>query len=271
MNINRIPMSKNHEAKKMESIDFHIENNVAHACINRPKQLNALNKTVLTELKSAIEKATEEKCSVFVLSGIGDRAFVAGADIKEMSALNEAEASKFSELGQRITRDLEEASFITIGKIRGYALGGGCELAMACDILIASNDAKFGQPEVDLGLIAGFGGTQRLIKRVGLPVAMHVLCGGKILSADEAFKLGLISELTTPENLESAVSKTIKKILYSGPNAIQKTKKLIRAFHDHRLDEGLMEEKTIFSKCFSDNESKIGMEAFLNKKKPNFN
>lgn len=251
-----------------ENLIVEEKDQVVRVVINREKVLNALNLDVLKELQKAI--AASNSARVFVIEGAGEKAFVAGADISQMSKLSTEEALAFSRLGQKVFKSLEEANFISIAKVDGYALGGGCELAMACDMILASNKSVFGQPEVDLGLIAGFGGTQRLVKRIGLPKAMHILVGGKKLTAEEAFTAGLICEVCDSEQLEERTLKLSASILRAGPRAVIETKKLLQKALETPLENGLSQEAATFANCFAGEQAREGMLAFLEKRKASF-
>ncbi len=247
------------------------EGDVTTVTVNRPNVLNALSETVMKELTHLLDDAEANRgLRALVLTGAGDKAFIAGADIAAMQSLTPVQALRFARLGQDLTVKLEEAPFITIAKVNGYALGGGCEMAMACDIVVASETSVFGQPEVDLGLIPGFGGTQRLARRVGLPLAMEMLCAGRKLNGKEAFTLGLASTVVPAAELEEAVAKVIKGILKAAPNAIAETKRLARSSLEHPLAGGLSSEATAFATCFAGEESKEGIQAFLEKRKAKF-
>ncbi|MFW7377380.1 MAG: enoyl-CoA hydratase/isomerase family protein [Oligoflexus sp.] len=243
---------------------------IMRVTINRPKVLNALNLQVITELEEALEAAIKHKLRVLVIEGAGDKAFVAGADIAQMLDLSSDDALRFARQGQRLTQALEEAPLITIAKVQGYALGGGCELAMACDLLIAAESSIFGQPEVDLGLIPGFGGTQRLVKRVGLPLASAILYGGRKLTGRDAFHCGLVSDVAPKEELETSIQSLIKAVLKAGPQAIVETKRLARMALDIPLNNGLAAEATAFANCFARPESREGIQAFLEKRAARF-
>jgi len=241
--------------------------------INRPEALNALNPDVLDELEGVLlEEIDPIDHRVVVLEGSGDKAFVAGADIAGMQEMDAEEALEFAYLGQSITTILESLPQVVIAKVKGFALGGGCELAMACDLVIAGKSAKFGQPEVNLGLIPGFGGTQRLIRRVGLPIAMDMLLTGRgrTLSGEEALQAGLISRLVDDQLLDQEVDKVVDAILKTGPSAIDATKRLARQALSVPLDIGLSHEAHSFALCFTREESKEGMGAFLGKRTPKF-
>jgi enoyl-CoA hydratase len=187
-----------HASPAFETLVVAANGPVCRIKINRPKALNALNATVLAEIEQVLFSVMDPAATrVVVLEGEGDRAFVAGADIAAMRDMQAPEAREFARHGQLLTKALESLTQVTIAKVQGFALGGGCELAMACDIIIAAKSAKFGQPEVNLGIIPGFGGTQRLVRRVGLPVAMDMLLSGRArtLSGTEAHQLGLVSRV----------------------------------------------------------------------------
>lgn len=254
----------------METVTYTFSDHVATLTISRAKQLNALNSQVLADLSSGLDKASSDGARVVVLRGEGDKSFVAGADIKQMADLGPDQAAAFCKIGQDLTTKIEKMTAVTIAAVQGFALGGGCELAMACDMVIASEKALFGQPEVDLGLVAGFGGTQRLVQRVGLPLAMAMLCAGRKLKGAEAFTAGLVSEVVPPDQLDAAVSKAVANIVAAGPKAVAASKALVRARHDALLQEGLDQERERFASCFSNGEGAIGMKAFIDRSTPNF-
>jgi enoyl-CoA hydratase len=248
-----------------------VDGAVTHVTINRPEALNALNQQVLNELQTALDVASADQAMrAMVLEGAGDRAFVAGADISAMSSMSTDEALAFARSGQRLTRAMEQSPLIIIAKVQGFALGGGCELAMACDIVVASKKAKFAQPEVGLGLVPGFGGTQRLTRRVGLPAALDMLVAGRNLTGDEAFTLGLVSRVTEPERLGEEVGLVLRNIMKHGPHALRETKRLSREAYSMNLDAGLASEATAFAACFGRGESKDGLTAFLEKRKASY-
>jgi enoyl-CoA hydratase len=241
--------------------------------INRPDAMNALNETVLDEIEEALlEDFDADEHRVIVFEGAGEKAFVAGADISGMKEMRPDDAHEFASLGQSITSIIETLPVVTIAKVRGFALGGGCELAMACDLVIAGKSAKFGQPEVNLGIIAGFGGTQRLVKRVGLHVALDMLLTGRgrMLSGDEAFQLGLASRVIDDDKLDTEIDKIVDAITKTGPQAVADTKRLVREAQHMSLDAGLSAEASAFALCFAREESKEGIEAFLAKRAPKF-
>ncbi len=239
--------------------------------INRPKVLNALNTQVIQELRHAINsKIMGSEARVVVLTGAGDKAFVAGADIAGMREMTSEQALEFARRGQDLTRALESLNQVTVARVNGFALGGGCELAMACDIVIAARDAKFGQPEVNLGLIPGFGGTQRLVRRVGLAAGLDMLLTSRTITADEALQIGLISRVTDRAQLDEEVRAVVNGVLKAAPSAISEAKRLAREAYTLSLDAGLAAEASSFASCFSMDEAREGMAAFIDKRPAGF-
>lgn len=258
---------------KFDHIKVDIRGAVARITVDRPEVLNALNLEVVEELEEAlVEHIDPVETRVIVFEGSGDKAFIAGADVAAMSDMSPEMALAFAQQGQALSKALESLPQITIAKVQGFALGGGCELAMACDLIIASRDAKFGQPEVNLGLIPGFGGTQRLARRVGLPVALDMLCcgSGRTLSGEEAFRVGLVSRVVDKDKLEGEVERAIKAVLKAGPCAVSEVKRLARESYGMSLEAGLSSEASSFANCFGRDESKEGISAFLEKRSANF-
>jgi len=248
------------------------DHGVCRVQINRPAQLNALNQDVLSELADIVMSLNPTETRALVIEGSKPKAFVAGADIAAMQELTPGEARDFARHGQMVTKALETSPFVTIAKVQGFALGGGCELAMACDLIIAGESARFGQPEVNLGLTAAFGGTQRLVRRVGLPVALDLLLCGKArtLSGQEAWQLGLVSRVVPDDKLEEEVQKVLRGILSAGPSAVAETKRLTRDAYNMSLDAGLSAEAHAFAACFAGDEAQEGIGAFLEKRSPGF-
>jgi enoyl-CoA hydratase len=256
-----------------ETIEVKLDGPVCRLKINRPAALNALNTHVLEEMEDVIFTMLDpDAIRVLVIEGAGDRAFVAGADIASMREMTPAQAREFSRQGQMLTKALEHLTQATIAKVQGFALGGGCELAMACDLVIAGKSAKFGQPEVNLGIIPGFGGTQRLVRRVGMHVALDMLlCGrARSLSGTEAHQLGLVSRVVDDDKLEEEVGKAIRGILGAGPRAVAETKRLARDAYGMGLDAGLNAEANAFATCFGEDEAQEGIGAFLDKRTPSY-
>ncbi len=235
--------------------------------INRPKALNALNLEVLAELEKAVEVVAEDKdIRVLVLTGEG-KAFVAGADIGEMKDLVPEQARKFSQFGQKVFRRIELLEKPTIAAVNGFALGGGCELAMCCDIRIASKGARFGQPEATLGITPGWAGTQRLSRIVGLPKAKELIFTGDMIAAEEALRIGLINRVVADEELMPQTMLLAEKIASRSQNAIKYAKiAMNRGFHTD-LDTAHTIESDLFALCFADSDQRQRMAAFLEKKK----
>lgn len=237
--------------------------------ISSPATLNALNTTLLREMEAFVDAIDVAHTRVLVITGEG-KAFVAGADISEMAHLSEAEGLAFGQRGSRVFKKIEDLPFPVIAAINGFALGGGCELAMACDIRIASIKARFGQPEVKLGIIPGFNGTYRLAKLIGQGMAKELIYTGKMIDADEALRIGLVNSVVLPEELAGAVDATVALILQNAPLAVSFAKTCINENYDLDIDESIALENQYFAKCFATDDQKEGMEAFLNKRKAEF-
>ncbi len=238
------------EEAHASKVEVSKEEAVTRVLIRRPEQLNALDVDVLERLTQAVAEATRDGTRVMVVSGAGEKAFVAGADIKFMENLAPRQALTYSRQGHTLVLALQRAPFISIARVQGYALGGGCELAMACDLIIASEKAVFGQPEVGLGLIPGFGGTQMLAARVGMSVAMDLAVTGRKISGRDAAALGLVSRVTAHEQLDEEVENTIKGVLEGNPEAIQETKRLVKQSLHTPFEYGLSSEATSFANRF---------------------
>jgi enoyl-CoA hydratase len=243
--------------------------------INRPESLNALNSSVLDDLETLAKKLSQDtNTRVLMLTGTGDKAFVAGADIKEISSLDKKSAYEFALKGQRVFRLLEKLPQVVIGAINGFALGGGLELALSCDFLVASPKAKFGLPEVSLGLIPGFGGTQRLSRLVGLARAREMIFSGLHYTAEEALQMGLVNRVVNEAKGEGTcvdlALQLATQILTRSPLGIAHAKKSINNGFDLDLDKGLEIEAKEFSELFGSRDQKEGIAAFLEKRKPQF-
>jgi len=236
--------------------------------ISAPKSLNALNSTVLRELDDCVSHL--EGTRVLIITGDGEKSFVAGADISEMAHLNEEQGHEFGRLGAQVFRKIELLPFPVIAAVNGFALGGGCELAMACDIRIASVKAKFGQPEVGLGIIPGFSGTYRLPKLIGQGYAKEMIYTGKVIRADEALRIGLVNATYEPEQLMPAALEMAQKMLSNAPIAIGLAKQSINEGYDLDADAAIALENDLFGRCFATTDQKEGMDAFLNKRKASF-
>lgn len=254
----------------MSVVELKKENRLGIVTINRPKVLNALNAEVLSELDQMITMLYNEKeIDVVIFTGAGEKAFVAGADISEMKDKSPQESYTFSRQGQILLQRIQELPQPTIAAINGFAFGGGCEFAMACDMRIATDKAKFGQPEVALGIIPGFGGTQRLPRLIGRAKAMELIFTGRTINASEALELGLVNKVVTTENLMAETVSLAEMILSKGPYAIRQAKVAINKGLEVDINTGCELEGNLFALCFGE-EQKEGMSAFLEKRKPNY-
>lgn len=254
-----------------KNLEVKIEKGIATITINRPKALNALNIETLKELENVLEVLqNDDGVKVIVITGAGEKAFVAGADISEMKDMTVFEAKKFAELGQKVFRKIELMKKPVIAAVNGYALGGGCELALACDIRIASFNAKFGQPEVGLGIIPGFGGTQRLPRIVGVSKAKELIYTGDMIDAEEALRIGLISKVVEQDKLLEEAYDIAKKIISKGLVAVSLAKEAINKSLEVDIDSGMEYEANAFAMCFGTQDQKEGMAAFLEKRAPKF-
>ncbi len=236
--------------------------------MNRPQALNALNTETLSELEKAVESLDKnESVKVLVITGEG-KAFVAGADITEMQDMDSSAAINYSQTGHRVFLKIEHLEKPVIAAINGFALGGGCELAMACDLRIASEKAKFGQPEVGLGIIPGYAGTQRLSRTVGIGKAKELIFTGDMIDAATALSIGLVNTVVPADNLFEEAESVAKKIASKGPIAIRKAKSVINRGFDTDLQTGCSYETEAFGECFITGQPKEGMSAFLEKRTP---
>lgn len=243
---------------------------VSKITINRPAALNSLNRATLVALGAAIDAVGgRSETGVVIVTGAGDKAFVAGADIAEMSGLSPSAATEFAQLGQRTFAALEALSVPVIAAVNGFALGGGCELALACDFIHASTHAKFGQPEVKLGVVPGFGGTQRLSRRVGIGVARELIYTGNLIGPEEALRIGLVNAVHPRAELLERVGDVAKAIIATGKGAVAGAKRVINAGADLPLAAAISAEAETFGQCFGP-EQQEGMRAFLEKRAPKF-
>ncbi len=246
------------------------ENNIFTITIDRPDKLNALNKTVLAELDEAIQKVyDDEKIKAAIITGEGQKAFVAGADIAEFIEVGDSEGASLAKKGQDIFFRIENCPKPIIAAVNGFALGGGCELAMACHFRLASENAKFGQPEVNLGIMPGYGGTQRLTMLVGKGKAMELMMTGNMIDAGEAKELGLINYVTSSENLLKKTKEILHVILTKSPVAISKVIDAVNAYYNGDKN-GFEEEVKLFGEVFTSDDKKEGTKAFIEKRKPVF-
>lgn len=245
------------------------ENQIFTIKISSPSTLNALNSKILSELNDAVDSISED-VRVLIITGDGEKSFVAGADISEMSNLTEEEGYDFGKFGASVFKKIEDLTIPVIAAINGFALGGGCELAIACDIRVASDNALFGQPEVKLGIIPGFSGTVRLAKLVGQGIAKELIYTGRNIKADEALRIGLVNSVTTKEDLMPTCIKMAQTIVGNSPIAVALSKESINRNADLNMEDAIELENSLFGKCFATEDQKEGMSAFLEKRKAEF-
>jgi enoyl-CoA hydratase len=256
----------------METLTTEIHDNIGIITLNRPKALNAINTEMVEELDAVLEQweQREQRLTAIIITGAG-KAFAAGADISQMTNFSPEEAAFFAQKGQATLRRLEESKYPTIAAVNGFALGGGCELAMCCDIILAAPKALFGQPEVKLGVLPGFGGTQRLVRRVGRQRALELMMTGRNVKADEAVSLGIALEKVSDEvSVLDAALTLANKISTNGPVAVELVKKVVDETDRMDIDMGLAVEAASFGLCFATTDQKEGMSAFLSKRPANF-
>ena len=251
----------------MEFVVYEQKGAVGIMTISREKALNALNSVVLEELDKTLDAVNLDEVRCLILTGAGAKSFVAGADIGEMSSLTKAEGEAFGKKGNDVFRKLETFPVPVIAAINGFALGGGCEIAMSCDIRICSDNALFGQPEVGLGITPGFGGTQRLARLVGAGMAKQMIYSARNIKADEAFRIGLVNAVYTQEELLPAAEKLAETIAKNAPIAVRNCKKAINDGLDTDMDAAIVIEERLFGDCFESYDQKEGMTAFLEKRK----
>ena len=254
-----------------QNIIYSAENGIATITINRPKALNALNLATMTELKDVVAKiAVDPEVKVVIITGSGSKSFVAGADIVEMSTKNAVQGRTFGILAQDVFTRIENLPQPVIAAVNGYALGGGCELACACDFRYASENAKFGQPEVGLGITPGFGGTQRLPRVVGRGYGKELIFTAQMIDAQEAYRIGLVNKVVPQEQLMDEVKKTAKKIASNAKIAVQLAKAAVNRGINCDVITGIAYEAEVFGLCFATEDQKEGMAAFVEKRKANF-
>ena len=235
--------------------------------INREKALNALNSQVLDELNTTLDAVNLDEVRCLILTGAGTKSFVAGADIGDMSTLTKAEGEAFGKKGNDVFRKIETFPIPVIAAVNGFALGGGCEISMSCDIRICSDNAVFGQPEVGLGITPGFGGTQRLARLVGAGMAKQMIYTARNIKADEAYRIGLVNAVYTQEELLPAAEKMAAGIAKNAPIAVRNCKKAINEGLDLDMDAAVALEEKLFGDCFESEDQKYGMAFFLDKNK----
>lgn len=251
----------------MEYITYEQEGFVGTITINRPKALNALNSQVLDELDQTLDQVDFATTRALILTGAGEKSFVAGADIGEMSTLSKAEGEAFGKKGNDVFRKLETLPIPVIAAVNGFALGGGCEISMSCDIRICSENAVFGQPEVGLGITPGFGGTQRLARLVGSGMAKQLIYTARNIKAEEAYRIGLVNAVYPLEELLPAAKKLAETIAKNAPIAVRNCKKAINDGLQVDMDQAVVIEEKLFGDCFETEDQKAGMANFLEKDK----
>jgi enoyl-CoA hydratase len=253
------------------NIIFTIDSGIATVTFNRPKALNALSNDLLSEFDHALDEIIQdESIRALILTGSGDKAFIAGADITELATFSTLQAKVFAQTGHDIINRLPELPIPVIAAVNGYALGGGSEMALACDFIYASKTAMFGLPEITLGLIPGFGGTQRLPRLIGRNLAKELIFTGKMISAEEAEKIGLVNRVSSPESLLDDVWKTARSISAKGRVALRAAKQAINAGIETDLSTGCRFEIDAFALCMASEDAKEGTQAFIEKRPPHF-
>jgi enoyl-CoA hydratase/carnithine racemase len=258
-------------APTLEMVAYDKKNAIAYVTLNRPKVLNALNHRTWEDLKTAFEDARDDAAvRGVILTGAGDKAFIAGADISELAHVSAVDAEKSSSYGQQVLDLIENLGKPVVAAINGFALGGGCETAMACTIRIAAEQAKFGQPEVKLGLLPGGGGTQRLSRLVGRGRALQLILTGDMITAAEAYRIGLVNEVVPAANLIPRAEAILAQIFANAPIAIRYSLEAVNRGLETSLDEGLRLEASYFGLCAATDDKKEGTAAFLEKRAPRF-
>jgi enoyl-CoA hydratase/carnithine racemase len=254
-----------------ENLLYEVRDAIAYITFNRPKVLNALNRQTMQELLIALGAAKlDDAVRVVILTGSGEKAFIAGADINELAQQTPVDGKEMSIFGQGVLRILETMGKPSIAAINGFALGGGCELALACSIRLASRNAKLGQPEVKLGILPGYGGSQRLARLCGKGVAHELVLGAEMISADEAMRIGLVNHVYEPADLMPAAEALAKKIAANAPLAVQYAMEAIEHGMEMPQEEGLFLEATLFGLCCATEDMKEGTRAFLEKRAAQF-
>ncbi len=250
-----------------ENILFEKKNAIAYVTVNRPKVLNALNMSTMEELRSVFHEIKgDDGVRVVILTGAGEKAFIAGADIAELAKHDAVSGKAYTHRGQSVLNLIENLGKPVIACINGFALGGGCEIAMACTMRLASDNAKLGQPEVKLGIIPGYGGTQRLPRLVGKGIAMQLVLAGEMITAQEAQRIGLVNEVTAPAELIPRAEAIAQKIVANAPLAVQYAMEAVNKGMEMTLAEGLFLEATLFGVCCATEDKKEGTTAFLEKR-----
>ncbi len=255
---------------QFNTLTFEIQDAIGTLHINRPQALNALNADVLAELNQFFDKVPDLDIRCLIITGSGEKAFVAGADIKEFTNQPEGHGKKVAEMGQQTFQRLQELPIPSIAAVNGFALGGGFELALACDFIIASTKARFGLPEVSLGIIPGYGGTQRLARNIGIGRAKLMTLTGAMFSAQQGMEFGFVAEISEPEQLLAAATERATQIISKSQSAVQQARLAINDGVDMPLAQGLALEATLFGQAFDSDDKQEGVAAFLEKRSPKF-
>ena len=264
-------MSSLASALKLENVVYDKKGPIAYVTLNRPKVMNALNQAVFAELKAVFEDVRDDAdVQAVILTGAGDKAFAAGADISEMSNYTAVQAEAATRRAQDVTELIENLGKPVIAAVNGFALGGGCELTMACTIRIAAEGAKFGQPEVKIGVMPGAGGTQRLPRLVGKGRALQLILSGETINAQEAYRIGLVNEVVPIANLIARAEAILNQIISNAPLGVRHSIEAVNKGLDESLAEGLLLEAAMFAICAGSEDKKEGTSAFLAKRAPKF-
>jgi enoyl-CoA hydratase/carnithine racemase len=264
-------MSSLASALKLENVVYDKKGPIGYVTLNRPKVMNALNKATINELQGVFEDARNDSAvRGVILTGAGEKAFAAGADIAEIANNTAVEAEEATRRGQALTDLIENLGKPVIAAVNGFALGGGCELAMACTIRIAAESAKFGQPEVKLGVMPGYGGTQRMPRLIGRGRALKLILSGEVIDASEAYRIGLVDELEPDTHVIERAETVLKKIMANAPLSVRYALEAVNKGLETSVAEGLLLEASLFAICASTDDKKEGTSAFLEKRWPNF-
>jgi enoyl-CoA hydratase/carnithine racemase len=264
-------MSSLASALKLENVVYDKKGPIGYVTLNRPKVMNALNKATINELQGVFEDARNDSAvRGVILTGAGEKAFAAGADIAEIANNTAVEAEEATRRGQALTDLIENLGKPVIAAVNGFALGGGCELAMACTIRIAAESAKFGQPEVRLGVMPGYGGTQRMPRLIGRGRALKLILSGEVIDASEAYRIGLVDELEPDTHVIERAETVLKKIMANAPLSVRYALEAVNKGLETSVAEGLLLEASLFAICTSTDDKKEGTSAFMEKRSPNF-
>src|SRR6202050_3617092 len=264
-------MSATEVSTSFENITYEVKGSIAYITMNRPKVMNALNRKTVEELSTAFHAAKEDvTVKGIILTGTGEKAFIAGADIAELSTIDGQKAGEFSEKGQEVLLFIESLGKPVIAAVNGFALGGGCETALACTVRIASENARFGLPEVKLGIIPGYGGTQRLPRLVGKGRALQMILTGEMINAQEAYRIGLVNEVVPAPELVGRAEAVLKQMAGNAPLSVRYALQSVNKGLETSLSEGLLIESSLVAICTSTEDKKEGSSAFLEKRAANF-